>query len=70
MNRSSVFATKLIGRGYAALSKICSTLDIPGPMVKRCYEKHSKHIKDIAVLEAMESISAAVKELRDINNRG
>jgi len=70
VNRGAVFASKLIGRGYVALSKICSTLDIPGPMAKRSYEKHSKHIKDAAILEAKESMSAAVKEIREINNCG
>ena len=68
VNRSAVFASKLIGRGYVALTKICSTLDITGPMAKRGYEKHSKHIKDAAILEAKESMSAAVKEIREINN--
>ena len=52
VNRSAVFASKLIGRGYVALTKVCSTLDIPGPMAKRSYEKHSKQIKDAAILEA------------------
>jgi len=37
-------------------------------MAKRSYEKHSKHIKDAAVLEAKESMSAAVKEVQEINN--
>ena len=70
VNRSAVFASKLIGRGYVALTKICSTLDIPVPMAKRSYEKHSNHIKNAAILEAKESMSAAVKELRQINNCG
>ena len=50
------------------MSKICSTLDIPGPMAKRSYDKHSKHIKDAAILEAKERMTAAVKEIREINN--
>ena len=70
VNRSAVFASKLIGRGYVALTKVCSTLDIPRPMAKRSYEKHSKHIKDATILEAKESMSAAVKEIREINNCG
>jgi len=39
-------------------------------MAKRSYEKHSKHIKDAAISEAKESMSAAVKEIREINNCG
>lgn len=70
VNRSAVFASKLIGRGYAALSKVCNTLDIPGPMAKRTYEKHSKNIRDAAVMEAKESMRAAVQEIREINNCG
>ena len=68
INRSAVFAA--IGRGYAALAKVCSTLYIPGPMAKRSYEKHSKHIKDAAVLGAKESMCVVVEEKRDINNCG
>jgi len=37
-------------------------------MAKRSYEKHSKHIKDAAILEAKERMTAAVKEIREINN--
>ena len=48
VNKSAVFASKLIGRGYAGLSKFCSILDVPGPMAKRTYEKCSKEIKDAA----------------------
>ena len=66
VHRSAVFTSKLIGRVYVALTKIYSTLDIPGPMTKRSYEKHSNHIKNAAILEAKESMSAAVKEIREI----
>ena len=68
VNKTAVFASKLIGRGYAGLSKFCSTLDVPGPMAKRTYEKCSKEIKDAAVLEAKESMSAAAREVRELNN--
>ena len=37
-------------------------------MAKRTYEKCSKEIKDVAVLEAKESMTAAAREVRELNN--
>ena len=31
-------------------------MDIPGPMAKRSYDKHSKHVKDAAVFQTKESM--------------
>lgn len=64
---SAVFAAKSIGRGYAALSRFCNNLDLPGPVAKRAFERHSKQIRDAAVLEAKESMSVAVEEIRQLN---
>ena len=32
-----MFAAKSIGRGYAALSRFCNNLDLPGPMARRTF---------------------------------
>ena len=63
-----VFAAKSIGRGYAGLSRFCNSLDLPGPMAKKTFKRHSKQIRDTAVSEARASMSAAVEEVRQLNN--
>ena len=68
VNRSAVLATKLIGHGYASLSRFCIVLELPGPIAKRTFEKHSKDIRDTPVTEAKESMASAVEEIREINN--
>jgi len=68
INQSAVFAAKSIGHGYAALSRFCNNLDLPGPMAKWTFERHSKQIRDAAVSEAKESMSVAVEEIRQLND--
>ena len=43
-------------------------MDLPGPMAKRTFERHSKQIRDAAVSEGKESVSVAVEEIRQLND--
>lgn len=61
-------AKSRIGHGYTALSRFYNNLDLPDPMVKWTFERHSKQIRDTVVSKAKESMSVAVEEIRQLND--
>ncbi len=56
VNRRVVTGLHLIGRGFADLEKLSGILNMPHPMAKNTFSKHSLAIQDAAFQLAQESI--------------
>ena len=65
VNRKAVFAMRLIGRGRQALQTVCSTMDLPPPMVKSTFNNHrramhaaAKEIAQTSMRQAADTVAA------------
>eukprot|EP00117_Sycon_ciliatum_P008187 scpid80868/ scgid11001/ len=57
VNRKSVLAMRLIGRGRESLKKVCAMLDLPPPLAKKSFDFHRDALFKAARDQAEESMS-------------
>ena len=63
INRKSVLAMRLIGRGRESLKKVCATLDLPPPLAKKSFDFHRRALSEAAKDQAEESMSRLSADL-------
>ena len=64
INRRVVLALHLIGRGLSDLEKFCGIINMPHPMARNTFIKHSTALHCAAMQMAQESIRVAGEEMR------
>ena len=64
VNRRVVTGIHLIGRGLSDLEKFCGILNMPHPMARNTFSKHSAALHSAAMRMAQESIRAAGEDMR------
>ena len=63
VNRRSVLAMRLVGRGRESLKKICATLDMPPPLAKKSFDFHRSALRQATETLAQESMSRWAADL-------
>ena len=63
INRRVVTGLHLIGRGLSDLEKLCGIINMPHPMARNTFSKHSAALHSAAVQMAQESIRAAGEDI-------
>ena len=61
VNRRSVLAMRVIGRGHTALKKFCGIMDLPPPVAWPAFNGHQKAIAQAAAQVSDESMKSAAK---------
>ena len=56
-----------IGRGHAALFKLCGTMNMPPPVSKSNFSAHQKVLKDAVTLVALRRMRDAAEEVKAVN---
>ena len=70
VNRRSALATRIIGRGRAALTKFCAVMNMPGPVAKKSFQTHVKAIARVLKEVAETEMKKAVEDIRAAANAG
>ena len=70
VNRRSALATRIIGRGRAALTKFCAVMNMPGLVGKKSFQTHVKAIARVSKEVAETEMKKAVEEIRAAANAG
>ena len=60
-NRRAVLGMRMIGRGYNALCTLSTIMDMPVPMAKSAFQRHSMKLNEAAVEVGMRSMKTAAK---------
>ena len=66
MNRATVLAFRSIGLGYSAAQKFCSIVNLPNPVGKRPWTRHTQAILKAAETLLEEEMNDAVFEVKNI----
>ena len=64
INRRVVTGLHLIGRGLSDLEKLCGIINMPHPMARNTFSKHSTALHSAAMQMAQESIRATGEDIR------
>ena len=64
VNRALVLGLRLIGRGYSAVRKVLSILNLPAPISRPCWTGHTKAIEEVAFQLLDENLKQAAIELK------
>lgn len=68
LNSRLALGMRLMGRGRAALRKLCGVMELPPPLSSKAFQAHTKAIHEAVVAEAHASICQAVQNIRDRNS--
>ena len=67
VNRRSVLAMRVAGRGLASLEKFCGVMGLPPPVTDPAFRAHKAAITTAAINESKESRKVAAKELHSMH---
>ena len=70
LNRRSVLAMRVAGRGLASLEKFCGIMGLPPPVTDPAFRAHKADIAAAATEESVESRKVAAKELHRMQGAG
>ena len=66
INRQSVLAARLIGKGRQGLEKLCSVLGLSSPVSSSCFVEHTKALESVASELLQENLKAAGERARKV----